>query len=281
MAASLAKAPAASAQTATSTEPDEPTFGVRCDFSHRNNDDPIVYPGKRGAAHSHDFFGNRSTKYNSSYKSLLAAKTTCTRPEDTSAYWIPTVKWNNNTITASRGIFYYRANGKDPATVKPHPAGLKVVPNTGVEWRCEGGAYSATPPAQCSNGQLGVRVIFPDCVSTDEQGRARLDSADHRSHVVYAVLQSDGKRACPPDKHSPETDSIPVPTLSVIVRFLIPTTAGKVTLSSGEASTLHADFFNAWKQEELDRLVKHCINDYVTRQESPDSVQPEDCKVPR
>lgn len=287
-AASLAEAPAASAQTTTSTEPDEPTFGVRCDFSHRNNDDPIVYPGNRGAAHSHDFFGNRSTKYNSTYASLLKAATkrdpdgtTCTRLEDKSAYWIPTVKWNDTILKASRGIFYYRANSKDPATVKPHPAGLKVVPNTGVEWRCEGGAYSTTPPTQCSNGQLGVRVVFPDCVSTDEQGRERLDSADHRSHVAYAVLQSDGERTCPQDKHSPETDSIPVPTLSALIRFPIPTTTGKVTLSSGEASTMHADFFNAWKQEEFDRMVKHCINDYVRRQESPDPVRPEDCKVPR
>ncbi len=44
---------------------------------------------------------------------------------------------------------------------------------------------------------------------------------------------------------------------------------------------MHADFFNAWKQEELDRLVKHCINDYVTRQKSGNPVRPEDCKVPR
>jgi hypothetical protein len=259
-------------QTIMSMEPDEPTFCVRCDFSHRNSDDPIVYPGKKGAAHSHDFFGNRSTKYNSTYESLTnkKAKTTCTRPEDKASYWIPTVKWNGTNLTASRGIFYYRASLKDPATVKPHPAGLKVVPNTNVNWRCGvEGTYSSTPPTQCSNGQLDVRIIFPDC------SNGQLDSADHRSHMTYAQLQSEGKRVCP------DTHPTPVPALSAIISFPIPTSEGKVTLSSGEASTMHADFFNAWKQEELTRLVEHCINDYVTRQESDDPQRPEDCKVPR
>ena len=270
-----AQAPAASAQTATSTELDEPTFGVRCDFSHRNTDDPIVYPGKKGAAHSHDFFGNRSTKYNSTYQSLLKATTsgdpdgtTCTRLQDKSAYWIPTVKWNGTNLKANRGIFYYRANGKTPATVKAHPAGLKVVPNTSFEWRCgDGGTWSSTPQTQCSNGQLDVRIMFPDC------SNGQLDSADHRSHMAYAGLsQSDGIRKCP------STHPTPVPTLSAIVRFPIPTSEGKVTLSSGEPSTMHADFFNAWKQKELDRLVKHCINDYTTPEAR---LRPEDCKVPR
>lgn len=68
-AASMAKMLAAYPQTATSIEPDEPTFGVRCDFSHRENDDPLVYPGKKGAANSRAFFVNRSTKHNSTYNS--------------------------------------------------------------------------------------------------------------------------------------------------------------------------------------------------------------------
>ena len=61
------KAPAASAQVVASPEA---VFVIRCNFSHRNMDDPIVFPGQQGAAHSHDFFANRSTKYNSTYQSL-------------------------------------------------------------------------------------------------------------------------------------------------------------------------------------------------------------------
>ena len=107
--------------------------------------------------------------------------------------------------------------------------------------------------------------MFPDC------SNGQLDSADHRSHMAYAGL-SDGIRKCPP------THPTPVPTLSATISFAIPTSAGKVTLSSGEASTLHADFFNAWNQEELKRLVKLCINDYTTPEAR---LRPEDCKVPR
>src|SRR5918995_4306689 len=86
------KAPAASAQAVFA----EADFVTRCNFSHRNFDDPIVFPDKPGAAHSHDFFGNRSTKYNSTYERLRAytgttratkSGTTCVNPNDKSAYW--------------------------------------------------------------------------------------------------------------------------------------------------------------------------------------------------
>jgi cytoskeletal protein RodZ len=61
------KASAASAQVVASPEA---VFVTRCDYSHTNSDDPIVHAGKPGAAHSHDFFGNRSTDHASTYESL-------------------------------------------------------------------------------------------------------------------------------------------------------------------------------------------------------------------
>src|SRR5829696_9420492 len=118
------------------------SFAVRCDFSHRNSDDPIVHPGEPGAAHSHDFFGNKSTNASSTYDTLRAVDTTCSRSADKASYWIPTLKWGGRTLTAFRGAFYYRAGGKDPKTIKAPPAGLKVIPNTHVSWRCLGGSYS-------------------------------------------------------------------------------------------------------------------------------------------
>src|SRR5215208_8525436 len=58
------------------------SFAVRCDFSHCNSDDPIVHPGEPGAAHSHDYFGNKSTNASSTYDTLRAADTTCSRSAD-------------------------------------------------------------------------------------------------------------------------------------------------------------------------------------------------------
>ena len=60
----LATMPAASALSSKHGA----SFAVRCPFSHRLPDDPIKYPyppGREGAAHSHDFFGNTSTKFDS------------------------------------------------------------------------------------------------------------------------------------------------------------------------------------------------------------------------
>jgi hypothetical protein len=243
------------------------SFAVRCDFSHRAPDDPIVHPGHQGMAHSHDFFGNTSTNYNSTYKSLHAAATTCTRSKDTAAYWMPTVKWNGRVLESNRAVFYYRAGGKKHTKVLAYPAGLKVVTpvNQGVSWRCghtDNGGGRRTPPSRCASGELGVRIIFPDC------SNGKLDSDNHRSHMTYS-RPIDGKVRCP--KSHPRS----VPVLTMNVTFDIPAgQRGKVKLSSGGASTIHADFFNAWNQEALAALVKRCIN-----QVPPSKPRPEVCRA--
>jgi hypothetical protein len=265
------KAP--SAQAAASPEA---VFVTRCNFSHRNMDDPIVYPDKPGAAHSHDFFANRSTNNASTYQSLrdTTIGTTCVNPNDKSAYWIPTVSWTNNSGTrelkASTAHFYYRAGGKPPQDVLPPPAGLKVVPNTHVNWRCSGvTAVSPSPPTRCSSGTLVVSIRFPDCLAEDSNGQMLTDTDpndprfpnDHRSHMAYAVNQPDGTKLCP------STHPNPIATLTMEVKFKIGTASGTVKLSSDmmgapPGSTMHADFFNAWDQQKLTALVESCINAY-------------------
>ena len=103
----------ASAPTATAASIDHgASFAVRCDFSHRAQVDPIRVPGVP-SGHMHDFFGNINTGASSTYQSMTAggATTTCSRPEDTAGYWIPTVSWKDSkgkqtTLTANRGVFY-------------------------------------------------------------------------------------------------------------------------------------------------------------------------------
>ena len=243
--AAFGTAPAASGASADNGA----SFAVRCDFSHRAPDDPIAHPGHPGAAHSHDFFGNRSTSARSGYKSLLAAGTTCTRSADKAAYWMPTMKWNGETLDSRRAVFYYRAGGKDHTKVKPFPAGLKVVTPYGemVSWRCGHKGEEKKPPSRCSGGKLGVRIIFPDC------SNGKHDSYNHRAHMAYS-RQIDGKVRCP------SSHPISVPVLTMNVTFPLPTSQGPARLSSGKPSTMHADFFNAWKQTVLNDLVKRCIN---------------------
>lgn len=271
------KAPAASGQEEPS--PTGANFVVRCGFSHRAKVDPIVTPGGT-AFHMHDFFGNKTTSANSTLESLRAAAsrtdhgTTCEpRPGntfgDTAAYWIPKVSWTDSrgttALKASQTFFYYRAGLKAPAIVKPQPAGLKIVTVQGqnVEWRCQNGTWSTTPPTQCSNGKLVLRIFFPDCLAVDANGRPLLDSADHRSHMVDA-----GSAGCP------STHPYPVPRLQTNFQFPMPTTRGKVKLSSGAYSTMHADFFNAWQVGTLEDLVKRCINAGPFTASNP---KPQDC----
>lgn len=300
--AALASVPAASALSRDKGA----SFAARCDFSHRLSDDPIKYPyppGSQGSAHSHDFFGNKSTRYNSTYDGTAAGSvrmigqpTTCSRPEDTAGYWIPTVSWRDQagaqkTLTANRAVFYYRAGKKDHRTVQPYAPNLKVINDNRITWYCgdeDSKTGSVTPPTQCGNGVLGLKIVFPDCVAKDPAtGGQQSGSADHESHMARSKLQSDGTRACP------STHPIPVPTLTVNINFPVPTTPGTVALSSDHdapgGSTMHADFWNTWNQEKplnpnpsdgrsyggLNALVKRCINEVP-----PTDPRPTECRAP-
>ena len=64
-------------------------FVENCRFSHQAPDDPIVFPGKPGASHQHTFVGSRTTNAFSTFGSLRSGRTTCARPDDTAAYWVP------------------------------------------------------------------------------------------------------------------------------------------------------------------------------------------------
>jgi Domain of unknown function (DUF1996) len=272
------KAPVASAQNQDEGDftSRDASFVVRCDFTHRNNDDPIVHLGVQGAAHSHDFFGNLSTDYASTLQTLRAGGTTCLNQGDKSAYWIPTVKWidsgGTHTLKANRGLFYYRAGGKDDDAVELYPDGLKVVTVQGshVTWKCEGStAVFSSPPSRCSSGKLVVRIVFPDCSD------GRIDSPDHKEHMAYAATLN-GTIQCP------STHPNPVPALTMNVRFPIPTTSGTLSLSSDDeqgappGSTMHADFFNAWEKPALTRLIDTCIKAAPFTASHP---KPSECKL--
>ena len=65
-------------------------FAASCPFSHSASDDPIVFPGRPGLSHRHDFFGSTVTDADSTARRLRAAgTTTCDLAGDTAAYWAP------------------------------------------------------------------------------------------------------------------------------------------------------------------------------------------------
>ncbi len=241
--------------------PGEINFLTVCRFSHRAADDPIVFPGVPGASHSHDFFGNRTTNAASTYDSLRASgMTSCNRTGDTAAYWAPSLLVDGQLVQPLGINAYYRTGGKDPASIQPFPAGLRVIagdakataaqPLRVTSWGCFGEAQvrpQSSPPTCPFDGRtngLKLTVLFPDCWDG-----VNLDSADHKSHMVYSV-----RGQCP------ASHPVPVPMIAMNVRY--PTAGGAdVVLASGNSPyTGHADFFNAWDQATLEQLVRNCLN---------------------
>jgi hypothetical protein len=235
------------------------SFQVSCRSSHANFDDPIVYPRQRGAAHHHDFFGNRSTDAFSTRKSLKGKATTCSRPGDKAAYWTPALYNNGKRVKPDRLIAYYRTTGfKNVKAIKPFPRGLRMIAGDHmasaknpqsteyVSWKCgDGSGGTAKPPARCGD-LLRLRVLFPNCWD----GR-RLDSRDHKSHMRYS---RSGGQGCP------SSHPVPVPSLELNFKWKVSGSLSSVALASGGVYSGHADFFNAWRQKAQKRLVRRCLN---------------------
>jgi hypothetical protein len=234
--------------------PSEGRFTSQCGYSHRLHDDPIVKPAQPGASHSHDFFGNMTTNAFSSYVSLRAGGTTCARAQDAAGYWVPTLYDAGVAVRPTGMNAYYTGRGKSALTIKPFPAGLRIVagnanatgpqPMMVAEWSCgENSSTESSGVPLCAFASLRLHVRFPDCWDG-----VNLDSADHRSHMQYS---SYGR--------CPNGFTTAVPGLQINVSY--PVRGGPtVTLASGSPYTAHGDFFNAWNQAELTSLVRECLN---------------------
>ena len=231
-------------------------FAVKCAFSHRNQDDPIVYPGEPGRSHDHTFFGNRLTNALSSPAYLRAkGETTCANRADTSAYWVPTLYVAGRAVEPLALFAAY--SRRTSRALEPFPAGLKMVAGTAHARRAQSSRVTfwscAVPRAERSStiprcpgtrrGGLRLHVSFPDCWD----GR-RLDSADHKSHMAYS-----SHAACP------RSHTVAVPALSLVVHYPL---SGRqdAELASGGQFSGHADFLNAWNQAELASRVKRYLN---------------------
>jgi hypothetical protein len=234
-------------------------FVESCRFSHTAPDDPIVFPGRAGASHEHTFVGNRTTSASSTYHSLRAGGTTCMRPEDTAAYWVPTLEQDGQPVLPRGATIYYRR--ATLAEVRPFPNDFRMIAGSATAtepqggrvtwWSCgvaSGMPRSSTVPT-CPAGRgsfLRLHVRFPSCWDG-----SRLDSPDHQSHMAYARAG-----------RCPSTHPLALPAITQIYRY--PTRGGEgFALASGGQFSAHADFVNSWHPGALNRLVKDCLNALV------------------
>jgi Domain of unknown function (DUF1996) len=226
--------------------PGGPYFTIGCGFSHRNNDDPIVFPGEPGRSHNHTYIGSRDVDAWSTPASLRRSETTCGNPADSSTYWTPTLYIGGDPVPPLVGLVYYVRRTSE--RVVPIPEGLKMVagnPNAKrpqnkeiVSWSCGGirGIPRYTVVPACSiNRALQLRVTFPNCWN----GRT-LDSPNHTRHVAYAL-----RGRCP------QSHPVAIPTIALI--FFYPPMPARAVLSSGKYAA-HADFINGWDQGVLEYI---------------------------
>jgi hypothetical protein len=243
-------------------------------FAGMSNDDPIVYPGQQGRAHSHTFFGNlvdyKTTSANirnSSWCASAGGKLNCT------AVWIPTVidTADGSPVVPGSMNFYYKGSsffapsaGKDIATV---PVGLHMIsgdaknvdPKGAINARyiCygpngENPGWKPTLTAAVADGtclpggEMVMMVSFPNCWDG-----VNLDSPDHASHMAQPVqLQQ-----APFTWSCPTTHPVQIPTMSVNAHFPV-RAAGQVarwrlasdmydpSLPAGLSG--HADYMMGW-----------------------------------
>ncbi|MGI5241523.1 DUF1996 domain-containing protein [Dactylosporangium sp. CA-139066] len=233
-------------------------FHTDCAVSNEAKDDPIVFPGLPGASHMHTFFGptvDAATKP----ADIAARSTNCNAKGDNSAYWVPQLTLNGQPVKIKSFRVYYGSRLADPSVVVPFPPGLVMVQGdakrqvatpkgaSGQFW-CAGSAETGRSadgnwPVCAPGGNLIFQLTFQDCWDGKH-----IDSPDHKSHM--GGMQN-GK--CQGDY------PVAVPNLSFMVNYESLGGDG-LALSSGMASSMHGDFMNAWKPENLGPLVRICLD---------------------
>lgn len=268
-------------------------FRFLCSAGQVSYDDPIVYPGKPGAAHLHQFFGNLGASAHSTYESLRkGGESTCQNDLNRSAYWMPAMLDGKGNVVRPDfvSIYYKRRPASDPfcATAAKGcvgiPRGLRFVfgwdqtrpnerqPETNklFNFKCVQGWTPTTaafpdmvePMKACKPGQwLSATISTPQCWNGVD-----LDSKDHRSHLADMVRRGNkGQNSCP----ASHPWIIPQFTMGVSYTIGVSDDPTLWTLSSDHmlpaairrpGSTFHSDYFEAWQDEIRLRWEAGCID---------------------
>ncbi|MFK8080085.1 MAG: DUF1996 domain-containing protein [Granulosicoccus sp.] len=232
---------------------------VYCPVSHYSHDDPVVYPGEKAAAHLHMFWGNTQTDAYSTGESLLTTgNASCEGGlNNKSAYWAPALfNAQDETMLPESVFVYYKSfsttAGFDRATIMPIPTGLQMlanqqVPNSGP-WN-----FRIDEDSVNGNSALHFTISFPMCLQVEQNGTPVLSSEDNTSHLSYAVASQETPSDCP------ASHPYRIPQLIYSITYDVPFSS-QWYLSSDhnpqmQGSSLHADYFAAWDEETMDRIV--------------------------
>lgn len=257
-------------------------FRTFCYHSHFAYDDPIVYPGQQGVAHLHNFYGNVSANYASTYNLLrTVGNSTCQGgPLNRTGYWVPAMHNASGRVVVPWQVeLYYKGNGSraEIQGIQNNPNGLRMIAGFDmarsvpayerVTWYCNGQARSQVLEGwNCPNGsELMADLRFPMC--WDGQN---LDSSNHRSHMAYGASNNGGwitgSVGC---QAAHASHPIHLPELTLKVRYTADGNTGNWYLSSDRmpgmthrnGETWHADWFGAWDPIIQETWTQKCIRE--------------------
>jgi hypothetical protein len=253
---------------------------VKCFHSHDNLDDPIKFPNQQGLSHQHEYFGNTTTQYNSTYASMIAGSTNCGTVADTSGYWFPSLQRNGVTYNAAgsyggratRQEFYYRENnisssyhieafppnfgmiqGYAAATsvADANAHGAKI--GSEIYWGCSDNSEPGkmTAPIDCPIGIITLHIQFPNCWDGFMPPPGAPIDMIGTGHVKY-----------PSSSTCPVGYGHALPRLIERTEYPVGTSSSGITLGNMGMQTYgaHADFWNTWQQAGLQGLVDRCLN---------------------
>ena len=251
IAIAAASAGPAAINQAPESFPRGPHFVLSCGFSHRNNDDPIVFPGQPGRSHNHTFIGNFSVNAATTPTSLRRAKQLQLRGRRLGVLGTNAVRGApRNSLrrpcdSPGRGVrLLHQTHGSECGSASSRtqddcgqrcraPAAEEGV----AAWSCSElgeGPRFAVIPACARDHLVQVQITFPNCWNG-----ASVDSVDHKRHMAYA---SAGR--CPA--------SHPVSVPSIVLILMYPEVRGHAQVASGKFA-IHADFMNGGTQATLRR----------------------------
>jgi len=255
-------------------------FRVTTRYSNFSYADPIAFPG--GASpHLHLFFGNECVTATMTDPTTCGATTSDGGTLNKTAYWVPAIIDAAGTAVLPADMqVYYKSGykGVDPRTVRPFPAGLRMIAGDSKRTTLDPAtpSYNRIVNYQCNNsagtefnhiptnaeGNAGgcapgtwfvVSIEMPQCWDG-----VHLDSADHKSHMAQA------NGGCPA--------SHPVPLPEITQRALYTVPAGGIPngwrLSSDNyayngsnaGASGHADWWNGWDTATLNTWIANCTN---------------------
>jgi hypothetical protein len=273
-------------------------FRTFCKPSHYLFDDPLVFPGQPGRSHLHLFFGNTAANANLTSDTILqVGNSTC--PGGTAnrtAYWVPALvdTRTGQPVKSEGNETYYKSgyNGMLPYQLQNFPTGLKMIAGTmnadanqttPYRWQCIGMGSENMKGNTIQNCPVGatlwMMLTFPQCWD----GR-NLDSADHKSHMSYAVLPS---AIAPRDatgkyqtqwgdaRWCPASHPIPVPEIGFNVQYKITEQNQPLywqlssdmyepkvdwtRFTTDAGKSVHGDWMNGWRPDVIKKWVANCV----------------------